>query len=167
MGNIQSNEKSRLQDDKKNFQNKSLKSQIKTAIKKAKADKSRSSANEAVKLINAAVARGVFHENKGARLVSKIQSIDVFDVIMKKPGVGIIEEKVIVVNRTAKGEEESAAKAKSTTGAKKPATKAKSTTAKKPAAKTTTKKPAAKPKSTTATKKPAAKTTTKKPVAKK
>lgn len=75
MANIISNEKRRRQDDKKHLRNKSLKSEIKTAIKKAETSKDAKDINMAVKLIDKAVTSGVFHKNKSARLKSKVHSI--------------------------------------------------------------------------------------------
>ncbi len=77
MANIISNEKSRRQDDKREFRNKSTKSEIKTAMKKANAEKTADAVNNAVKLIDSAVTSGVFHANKAARLKSKMHSIEV------------------------------------------------------------------------------------------
>lgn len=76
MANIKSNEKSRRQDDKRYLRNKSTKSEIKTAMKKAQSEKTPASVNAAVKLIDQAVSSGVFHENKAARLKSKMHSIE-------------------------------------------------------------------------------------------
>ncbi len=75
MANIKSNEKSRRQDDKRELANKSKKSEIKTAMKKATATKTEEAVNHAVKLIDSAVTSGVFHENKAARLKSKMHKI--------------------------------------------------------------------------------------------
>ncbi len=76
MANIISNEKSRRQDVKKELRNKSLKSEIKTAMKKAQADKTKTSVNNAVKLIDKAVTSGVFHANKASRLKSRMHKIE-------------------------------------------------------------------------------------------
>lgn len=75
MANIKSNEKSRRQDDKRELANKSAKSEIKTAMKKATAEKSPETINHAVKLIDSAVTSGVFHANKAARLKSRMHSL--------------------------------------------------------------------------------------------
>lgn len=77
MANIKSNEKSRRQDDKRELRNKSLKSEIKTAMKKAQAELTVVSVNSAVKLIDKAVTKGVFHENKAARLKSRMHKLKV------------------------------------------------------------------------------------------
>ncbi len=76
MANIKSNEKSRRQDDKRELSNKSAKSAIKTAMKKANAEKTPETINHAVKLIDSAVTSGVFHANKAARLKSKMHSLN-------------------------------------------------------------------------------------------
>jgi len=76
MANIKSNAKSRRQDDKRELRNKSLKSEIKTAMKKANASQAAADVNNAVALINKAVTKGVFHANKAARLTSKMHSIE-------------------------------------------------------------------------------------------
>lgn len=76
MANIKSKEKRRKQDDKKYLRNKSQKSKIKTAIKKAKQYPTTENKNYAVKLIDQAVTSGLFHKNKAARLVSSIQSLN-------------------------------------------------------------------------------------------
>ncbi len=75
MANIKSNEKSRRQDDVRELSNKSSKSRIKTAMKKAIASKKQEDVNNAVKLIDSAVTSGVFHANKAARLKSKMHKI--------------------------------------------------------------------------------------------
>ncbi len=75
MANIKSNKKRRRQDDKKYLRNKSLKSEIKTIIKKAQEAKDVKDINLAIKLIDKAVTSGVFHKNKAARLKSKVHSI--------------------------------------------------------------------------------------------
>lgn len=77
MANIKSNEKSRKQDYKRELRNKSKKSRVKTAIKKAKLNPSNENKNHAVKLIDSAVTSGVFHANKAARLKSKIHTIKI------------------------------------------------------------------------------------------
>ena len=77
MANIISNDKSRRQDDKKEFRNKSLRSQTKTAMKNAEVKKDKVAVNVAIKLIDKTVTSGVFHKNKAARLKSKMHKIDV------------------------------------------------------------------------------------------
>lgn len=76
MANIKSNEKSRRQDDKRELANKSAKSEIKTAMKKANVEKTPEAINHAVKLIDSAVTSGVFHANKAARLKSRMHSLN-------------------------------------------------------------------------------------------
>ncbi len=76
MANIKSNEKRRRQDDKRNLRNKSLKSQIKTQMKKAQTTKKQEDVDYAVSLINKAISSNVFHKNKAARLTSKMQMIE-------------------------------------------------------------------------------------------
>lgn len=77
MANIKAKAKSRKQDDKKELRNKSAKSEIKTAMKKAEAEKTVEAVNHAVKLIDSSVTSGVFHANKAARLKSKMHLIEV------------------------------------------------------------------------------------------
>lgn len=76
MANIKSKEKRRKQDDKKHLRNKTQKSKIKTAIKKAKIEPTEKNKNYAVKLIDQAVTLGLFHKNKSARLVAQIQKLE-------------------------------------------------------------------------------------------
>ncbi|BDV03669.1 MAG: 30S ribosomal protein S20 [Candidatus Hepatoplasma scabrum] len=76
MANIKSKEKRRKQDDKKYLRNKAQKSKIKTAIKKAKMEPTAQNKNYAVKLIDQSVTSGLFHKNKAARLVAKIQKLE-------------------------------------------------------------------------------------------
>lgn len=76
MANIKSKEKRRKQDDKKHLRNKTQKSRIKTAIKKAKLEPTNENKNYAVKLIDQAVTSGLFHKNKSARLVAQIQKLE-------------------------------------------------------------------------------------------
>lgn len=75
MANIKSNDKKHKQDEKKRLRNKAIKSEIKTAFKKAEETKIQSDINHLVSLINSAVTSGVFHKNKAARLTSKAQKI--------------------------------------------------------------------------------------------
>lgn len=65
---IKTNEKARLR-------NKSVKTSIKTAIKKAQENPTTENINKATKLIDSAVTKGVFHKNKAARLKSRVQSL--------------------------------------------------------------------------------------------
>lgn len=76
MANIKSNDKSKRQDDKRNIRNKSLKSEIKTIMKKVDTSKTEELVNEAIKLIDKAVTSGVFHKNKAARLKSKMHLVE-------------------------------------------------------------------------------------------
>ncbi|NQX83416.1 MAG: 30S ribosomal protein S20 [Mycoplasmataceae bacterium] len=75
MANIKSKEKSRKQDDKRELRNKSLKSEIKTAMKKANIEKTSATVNKAIKFIDNAITSGVIHKNKANRLKSKIHLI--------------------------------------------------------------------------------------------
>lgn len=77
MANIKSQKKSIRQDVKRTERNKSVKSAVKTAIKKANTEKTAEAVNNATKLINSAVTKGVFHKNKAARLTSRVQSIEI------------------------------------------------------------------------------------------
>ncbi len=76
MANIVSNEKRKKQSDKRNLRNKSIKSEVKTAFKKANQTKKKEDINHAVSLVNKAVTSGVFHKNKASRLTSKLQKIE-------------------------------------------------------------------------------------------
>ncbi len=75
MANIKSNEKSNRQDIKRNERNKSFKSKIKTAIKKAEASKIEEDKNAAVSLIDKAVVKGIYKQNKANRLKAKVHKI--------------------------------------------------------------------------------------------
>ena len=75
MANIESNNKTKKQDDKRNLRNKSLKSEIKTAMKKAVNEKTEKAVNDAIKLLDKSITSGVFHKNKAARLKSKMHLI--------------------------------------------------------------------------------------------
>ena len=72
MANIKSQKKSIRQDEKRAAANKAFKSQMKTAIKKAKSTGDAKDINAAVKLIDSAVTKGVIHKNKAASLKSKV-----------------------------------------------------------------------------------------------
>ena len=78
MPNIASKSKSMKQDEKERLKNKSFKSQVKTAIKKAKLGlsikdpKTQELISEASSLIDQAVAKGHWHANKAARVKSKL-----------------------------------------------------------------------------------------------
>lgn len=84
MANINSNKKRKRQDDKKNLKNKSIKNSIKTAIKKAESTKKEEDKNNAVKIINKAVSSNAIHKNKAARLVSKVQKIQLVNTEEEK-----------------------------------------------------------------------------------
>jgi small subunit ribosomal protein S20 len=71
MANIKSQKKSIRQDEKRTARNKAYKSQMKTAIKKAKSGDAKD-INAAVKLIDGAVTKHVIHKNKAATLKSKV-----------------------------------------------------------------------------------------------
>lgn len=79
MANIKSAKKRILQDRKKQLRNKAIKSQTKTAIKnylkaaEATAAGSLELLNSAVRLIDKAASKSVFHKNKSARLKSRLQ----------------------------------------------------------------------------------------------
>jgi small subunit ribosomal protein S20 len=72
MANIKSQKKSIRQDEKRAARNKSYKSAMKTAIKKAKVSGDAKDINAAVKLIDGAVTKHVIHKNKAATLKSKV-----------------------------------------------------------------------------------------------
>ena len=72
MANIKSQKKSIRQDEKRTARNKSYKSAMKTAMKKAKVSGDAKDINAAVKLIDGAVTKRVIHKNKAATLKSKV-----------------------------------------------------------------------------------------------
>ena len=78
MANIKSQVKRIKTNEKANLANKSFKSSIKTAIKKAnlaiaeKQENANDLLNNAVSLIDKAVTKGIYHANKAARMKSKL-----------------------------------------------------------------------------------------------
>ncbi|AXK51158.1 30S ribosomal protein S20 [Spiroplasma alleghenense] len=80
MANIKSQEKRILTNEKSRLANKSFKSSVKTAIKKALVAKKANSAdkdklvNEAVSLVDKGVTKGIFKANKAAREKSRLMS---------------------------------------------------------------------------------------------
>ncbi|AHF60601.1 30S ribosomal protein S20 [Spiroplasma mirum] len=78
MANIKSQVKRIKKNEKANLANKSFKSSIKTAIKKAnlaiaeKQENANDLVNNAVSLIDKAVTKGIYHANKAARIKSKL-----------------------------------------------------------------------------------------------
>ncbi|WP_368486287.1 30S ribosomal protein S20 [Spiroplasma sp. DGKH1] len=78
MANIKSQVKRIKTNEKANLANKSFKSSIKTAIKKAnlaiaeKQENANDLVNSAVSLIDKAVTKGIYHANKAARMKSKL-----------------------------------------------------------------------------------------------
>ncbi|AHF57293.1 30S ribosomal protein S20 [Spiroplasma eriocheiris] len=78
MANIKSQVKRIKTNEKANLANKSFKSSIKTAIKKAnlaiaeKQENANDLVNNAVSLIDKAVTKGIYHANKAARMKSKL-----------------------------------------------------------------------------------------------
>ena len=72
MANIKSQKKTIRQDAKRTARNKSYKSAMKTAIKKAKASGDAKDINAAVKLIDGAVTKKVIHKNRAAAIKSKV-----------------------------------------------------------------------------------------------
>ncbi|AHI53883.1 30S ribosomal protein S20 [Spiroplasma sabaudiense Ar-1343] len=80
MANIKSQEKRILTNEKSRLANKSFKSSVKTAIKKALIAKKTDSSdktkliNEAVSLVDKGVSKGIFKANKAAREKSRLMS---------------------------------------------------------------------------------------------
>ena len=72
MANIKSQKKTIRQDAKRTALNKSYKSGMKTAIKKAKASGNKKDINAAVKLIDGAVTKKILHKNRAAAMKSKV-----------------------------------------------------------------------------------------------
>ncbi|AGM25732.1 30S ribosomal protein S20 [Spiroplasma syrphidicola EA-1] len=78
MANIKSQIKRVKTNEKANLANKSFKSSVKTAIKKAEKAlvendaKANELVNEAVSLIDKAVTKGIYHQNKASRLKSSL-----------------------------------------------------------------------------------------------
>ncbi|RLA68279.1 MAG: 30S ribosomal protein S20 [Epsilonproteobacteria bacterium] len=75
MANIKSNDKSVRQDKKRNFRNKSNKTQIKNTMKLAADTKDAKDINAAIKAIDKAHSAGAIHANKASRLKSKVHKI--------------------------------------------------------------------------------------------
>ncbi|ATZ18766.1 30S ribosomal protein S20 [Williamsoniiplasma somnilux] len=80
MANIKSQKKRVLTNEKSRLANKSLKSEVKTAIKKALVAKSENATNKdelvlaAIKLVDKGVSKGIFKANKAAREKSRLMS---------------------------------------------------------------------------------------------
>lgn len=80
MANIKSQKKRVLTNEKSRIANKSLKSEVKTAIKKANLAKTEDAANkaevvlEAIKLIDKAASKGIFKANKAIREKSRLMT---------------------------------------------------------------------------------------------
>jgi small subunit ribosomal protein S20 len=74
MANIQSQKKTIRQDAKRTLINKSFKSAVKTAVKKALTTRDAKDISAAVKLIDAGVTKGIFHKNKAANMKSRVMS---------------------------------------------------------------------------------------------
>jgi small subunit ribosomal protein S20 len=83
--NIKSAKKRVLVNQKKNSENKMIKTQVKTAIKKvealvaeAKIDEAKVALNDAFSIIDSACAKGILHKNnaanKKAKLAKKVQA---------------------------------------------------------------------------------------------
>ena len=77
MANIESKKKTIKQDSKRNLKNKSLRSEVKTAMKKANNSKKIEDINHAISLINKGITAGIFHKNKASRLNSKMHLLKV------------------------------------------------------------------------------------------
>ncbi|PPE05138.1 30S ribosomal protein S20 [Williamsoniiplasma lucivorax] len=81
MANIKSQEKRTKTNEKSRLANKSLRSEVKTAIKKAMIAKSENAANkdelikDAVSLIDKGYSKGIMKINKAAREKSRLMSI--------------------------------------------------------------------------------------------
>ena len=76
MANIKSKKKRILTNKKAKDANKSLKSKVKTGIKKANESKKKEDISNAIKLIDKAQSSGVYHKNKAARMKSKIDKLN-------------------------------------------------------------------------------------------
>ena len=75
MANIKSAKKRILVTEKRTARNKSIKSAVKTSIKKVEAAiaaKDKAAAEEAIGQINRAATKGVYHKNTAARKVSRL-----------------------------------------------------------------------------------------------
>jgi small subunit ribosomal protein S20 len=75
MANIKSKKKRILTNRKSEAANKSLKSRIKTEIKKANASKKEEDISFAVKYVDKGLTAGLFHKNKAARMKSKLDGL--------------------------------------------------------------------------------------------
>ena len=86
MPNIKSAKKRVLVNDKKTEQNKNIRSQVKTIIKKVdllvkenKLEEAKATLNEAFKIIDAAASKNIIHKNnaanKKAKLAKKVESV--------------------------------------------------------------------------------------------
>ncbi len=80
MANIKSQKKRVLTNEKARLRNKAVKSELKTALKKADAaitagdaDAAKNAANEAARLLDKAASKGVIHKNQAANRKSGIQ----------------------------------------------------------------------------------------------
>lgn len=79
MANIKSSKKRILVNEKKAARNKSIKSSVKTAIKKVDAavaakdvEKAQKALPEAISAIEKATSKGIYHKNNAARKVSRL-----------------------------------------------------------------------------------------------
>ena len=75
MANIKSAKKRVRVIEAKTLQNKSTKSALKTAIKKANASKDAESVKVAIKKVDQAAAKGLIHKNKAARKKSQLAKL--------------------------------------------------------------------------------------------
>lgn len=86
MPNIKSAKKRVLVNDKKTEQNKNIRSQVKTVIKKVdllvkenKLEEAKAALNEAFKIIDAAASKNIIHKNnaanKKAKLAKKVETV--------------------------------------------------------------------------------------------
>ena len=75
MANIKSQKKRIRQDAKKNFRNKSLKSQLKTTLKLLESDDSAEVRTQALKSLDVAYSKGVISKNFRDRNKSRISSL--------------------------------------------------------------------------------------------
>ena len=75
MANIKSQKKRIRQDAKKNFRNKSLKSQLKTTLKLLESDDSAEVRTQALKSLDVAYSKGIISKNFRDRNKSKISSL--------------------------------------------------------------------------------------------
>lgn len=75
MANIKSAKKRVRVIEAKTLQNKSTKSALKTAIKKANVSKDAESVKVAIKKVDQAAAKGLIHKNKAARKKSQLAKL--------------------------------------------------------------------------------------------